>query len=221
MGERRPPEPLRVVIADDHPYYRKGLARSLQASGIEVVAEAPNGEAAIRAVERTAPDVVVMDLNMPGLSGLSGVEATRVLTRQSRASVLVLSVSADEADVTDALLAGARGYVLKDRPVEEVIAGIRAAAAGESHISPALAMLLLRRLREPAGAKVDLTGVCLSAEESDVLTLVAVGRDDYEIAERLGISVDSARAHASTILAKLQLDDRVHAALRAYRRRHG
>jgi len=117
---------LRVVIADDHLFYRDGLARLLRETGIEVVAAVPNGEAAIHAAERTSPDVVVMDLSMPGMSG---VEATRRLTgRDPAIPVLVLSVSAQEADVTDALLAGASGYVLKDGPLEEIVAGIRATA---------------------------------------------------------------------------------------------
>jgi DNA-binding NarL/FixJ family response regulator len=125
-------KPLRVVIADDHPYYRRGLARSLQARGIEVVAEAPNGAAAIRAVEDTAPDVVVMDLKMPGMSG---IEATRLLTaRFSTSRVVILSVSNDEQDVADAVLAGACGYVLKESSVDEIAAAIHAVAAGETHV---------------------------------------------------------------------------------------
>src|SRR5918999_5098391 len=117
---------LRVVIADDHPFYRDGLVRLLRHSGIEVVAEVPNGEAAIRVVHETDPDVVVMDLNMPGVSGL---EATRRLAEEApETRVLVLSVSAEQGDLTEAILAGASGYVLKDGPVEEIVAGIRAAA---------------------------------------------------------------------------------------------
>jgi DNA-binding NarL/FixJ family response regulator len=201
-------QPLRVVIADDHPFYRRGLARSLRARGVDVVAEVPNGEAAIRAVDQTAPDVVVMDLKMPGLSGL---EATRRLTERAQASrVLVLSVSADEADVTDAVLAGASGYVLKESAVEEVIAGIRAAATGASHFSPAIALPLLRRLREPAGGPVDTAAVHLSARELDVLDLLALGKEEDEIAETLGLTSTSVRSHASSILTKL-----VHAAVRA------
>jgi DNA-binding NarL/FixJ family response regulator len=201
-------DPLRVVIADDHPYYRRGLVRSLRARGIEVVGEAPNGEAAIRAVEETAPDVVVMDLKMPGLSGL---EATRRLTARAPASrVLVLSVSNDEEDVTDAVLAGACGYVLKESPVDEVVAGIRAAASGESHISQAITLPLLRRLREPGGTPGKLASVRLSDRESEVLELLARGKEDDEIAETLGVSSNSVRRHASSILTKL-----VHAAVRA------
>jgi DNA-binding NarL/FixJ family response regulator len=133
-------EPLRVVFADDHPFYRESMARQLRHSGIDVVAEVPNADTAIRAVAELAPDVVLMDLNMPGMSGL---EATRRLTAASPASpVLVLSVSAERADVVDALVAGASGYVLKDAPVEEVVAGIRAAAGGGSLISPRIAVLV-------------------------------------------------------------------------------
>jgi DNA-binding NarL/FixJ family response regulator len=126
---------LRVVIADDHHAYRHGLAVLLRENGIDVVAEVPDGGAAIRAVEEVAPDVVVMDLSMPGVSGL---EATRRLAARSPATrVVVLSVSALALDVTDAVQAGADGYVLKDRPVEEVVAAIRAAAAGHAVVPAA------------------------------------------------------------------------------------
>lgn len=209
-------QPLRVVVADDHPFYRRELARSLRASGIDVAAEAPNGEIAIRAVEETDPDVVIMDLNMPGMSGL---EATRLLMeRDPGRRVLVLSVSADDADVTDAILAGAVGYVLKDRQVQELIEAIRAAAAGEARISPQLAMPLLRRLRGPAGMEVDLAGVRLTRQELRVLDLVAEGRADHEIAEALESSLGAVRALAAGILEKLRPEDRVQAASRASRR---
>jgi DNA-binding NarL/FixJ family response regulator len=199
--------PLRVVVADDHPYYRRGLVRSLRARGIEVVAEAPNGEAAIHAVQETAPDVVVMDLKMPGMSGL---EATRRLTARAPASrVLVLSVSNDEEDVSNAVLAGACGYVLKESAVDEVVAGIRAAASGASHISQAITTPLLRRLREPARPQPDLASVHLSDHEREVLNLLARGMEDEEIAEVLGVAPESVRRDASSILTKL-----VHAAVR-------
>jgi DNA-binding NarL/FixJ family response regulator len=128
------PGSLRVVIADDHPAYRAGLARVLSENGIEVVAEVSNGELAIHAVEETGPDVVVMDLNMPGLSGL---EATRrLIDADSSTRVLVLSVSAQDFDVSEAMRAGAHGYLLKDGSLEEIVAGVRAAAAGHAMISP-------------------------------------------------------------------------------------
>ncbi len=212
-------QPLRVVIADDHPFYRKGLARSLRANGFDVVAEAPNGEAAVRAVESTSPDVVVMDLKMPGVSGL---EATRELTpRELPVRVLVLSVSAEDSDVTEAVLAGASGYVLKELPVEQVITAIRAAASGASHLSPPIAMLLLRRLFEPGGVDVDLDGAGLSRLELNLLALVGRRRPDREIAVALGIAEDAVGAHASRVVAKLKAGDRLGTALRSYRRRHG
>jgi DNA-binding NarL/FixJ family response regulator len=192
--------PLRVVIADDHPYYRMGLSRSLQARGIDVVAEAPNGEAAIRAVHDTMPDVVVMDLRMPGVSGLEAMR--RLRERAPRSRVLALSVSTDEQDVTEAILAGASGYVLKESPVEEVVAAIRATASGESHISPQIAMLLLRRVRG-ASAETGHGRVRLSPRELDVLDLLAHGKADHEIAEMLGITPPTVRGHASSILTKL------------------
>jgi DNA-binding NarL/FixJ family response regulator len=118
--------PLRVVIADDHPFYREGLAKSLRDTGIDVVRDVPNAQAVIQAVAETAPDLVLMDLNMPGMSG---VEATRELTeRFPDTRVLMLSVSAEEADMADALGAGAVGYVLKESPQQEIIAAIRSAA---------------------------------------------------------------------------------------------
>jgi DNA-binding NarL/FixJ family response regulator len=208
---------LRVVIADDHPFYRDGLAKLLHANGIDVAAQAANGEAAIRAVEETAPDVVVMDLNMPGMSGL---EATRQLTEVAPMTrVLVLSVSAQEDDVTEAILAGASGYVLKESPVEEVVAGIQAAAAGQALISPRVATLLLGRLREQAQAQRDVSVMQLSERELDVLGLLADGKANHEIAEALYISPSTVRNHVANILAKLHVDNRVQAAVRAVRGR--
>jgi DNA-binding NarL/FixJ family response regulator len=204
-----------VVIADDHPVYRQGLAKLLTRSGVEVVAETANGQATIEAVEETAPDVVVMDLNMPGMSGL---EATRRLTERSPATrVLVLSVSAEEVDVTNAIVAGATGYVLKDRPVEEVVDGIRAAAAGESLISPRIASMLLRRIRERTAAPSNLPSISLSDRELEVLKLMAEGKANVEIGEELFIGSSTVRNHISSILMKLQVDNRVQAAVRAVR----
>jgi DNA-binding NarL/FixJ family response regulator len=166
LMELSPFDRLRVVIADDHPLYREGLARWLRESGIEVLGEVSNGGAAIAVVEETAPDVVIMDLRMPGLPPL---DATRRLTTRTPASrVLVLSVSAEEADVTDAILAGASGYVFKGEPVEGLIAGIRAAAAGHTVISPRILTRLLRRVRDTAD--VDPARVQLSRRELEMLS---------------------------------------------------
>jgi DNA-binding NarL/FixJ family response regulator len=211
------PEPLRAVVADDHPFYRDGLTELLRRSGVEVVADVPNGEAAIKAVEDLAPDVVVLDLNMPGLSG---IEATRRLAEVAPATrVLVLTVSAQEADVTDAIVAGASGYVLKESPVEEVVAGIRAAATGQSFISPRIATLLLRRVHDVERAGNDLSGANLSSREIEVLAQLSTGKANQEIAEALMISPSTVRHHISNILIKLQVENRVQAAVRAVRGR--
>jgi DNA-binding NarL/FixJ family response regulator len=208
-------DPLRVVVVDDHSFYRAGLPRLLRRSGVDVVAEAPNGEEAVRQVAETAPDVVVMDLNMPGLSG---IDATRRLVEESPATrVLVLTVSSDEADVTEAILAGASGYVLKDGPVEEVVAGIEAVAAGQSLISPRVATFMLQHLRESAVEVRELAGVRLSNRELQVLSLLAEGRANQEIADLLVISQSTVRNHISSILLKLQVENRVQAAVRAVR----
>jgi DNA-binding NarL/FixJ family response regulator len=154
-----------------------------------------------------------MDLNMPRLSG---AETTRRLTEQSPAvRVLVLSVSAEETDALDAILAGASGYLLKDAPVEDVAAGIRAAAAGESLISPKIATMLMARVREREGGGAEQVKASLSERELEVLDLVAQGKANPEIAERLFIGETTVRNHISSILAKLQVDNRVQAAVRA------
>jgi DNA-binding NarL/FixJ family response regulator len=210
LAAASPHAPLRVVIADDHPFYRAGLADMLDRCGIEVVAEVPNGEAALRAVEDAAPDVVVMDLNMPGLSG---PEATRALAERAPASrVLVLSVSAQDDDVTDAILAGAGGYVLKDSPVEEIVAAIESIASGRSVISPRIATMLLRGLgngNEPAAE--------LSTREREVLALMAEGQADHEIAGELEIDAAAVRNNLSSVLLRLQASSRLRTAMRRRR----
>lgn len=212
-----PSGPIRVVIVDDHPFYRDGLAELLTASGVEVVAAVPTGEAALTAVDELAPDVVVMDLNLPGISGIDATRRLAVIAPATR--VLVLTVSAQEADVTDAIVAGASGYVLKEAPVEEVVAGIRAAVAGQSFISPRIAALLLSRVQEEGRSGGDLAGAHLSARELDVLALMAEGRTNTDIAETLVISQSTVRHHISNILMKLHVGNRVQAAVRAVRGR--
>jgi DNA-binding NarL/FixJ family response regulator len=142
----------RVVLADDHPVYRQGLAKLLTESGVDVVAEAGNGWAALRAVASTWPDVVVLDLKMPGLSGAE--VARRLTSVDPPHRVLAISVHASERDVTSALRAGVSGYVLKERPVEEVVAGIGAVALGESLFSPRIGAMLLRKIGEREGDSV-------------------------------------------------------------------
>ena len=195
-------EALRVVIADDHPHYRQGLARLLRMSGIDVVGEATNGEAAIRAAKDTAADVVIMDLNMPGMSG---AEATRrLLERSPKSRVIMLSVSARDEDVTDAIRGGASGYLVKESPVEDVIEGIRAAAAGQALVSPRVATVLLRRVRDAIFADEFSPSTLLSGRELEVLSLLADGQADDEIAGALTMTVNEVRDLAAGIVTKLQ-----------------
>jgi DNA-binding NarL/FixJ family response regulator len=206
-----------VVLADDHPFYREGLAALLRKSGVDVVASVPNGTAAIAAVAKHRPDVVLMDLDMPGMPG---VDATRRITLEAPATrVVVLSVSTQESDVTEAILAGASGYVLKESPIEEIVDGLHAAVAGDAPVSPRVASFLLTRVREQAPLPDAGDRAALSAREREVLSLLAHGRSNQEIAHELVISPSTVRNHISSILIKLRVDNRTQAAVRAIRSR--
>jgi DNA-binding NarL/FixJ family response regulator len=210
-------EEPRVVLVDDHDLFRTGLVNLLSEQGVHVVGEAPNGETALRLVRDLAPDVVVMDLNMPGISG---VDATREITTVApRTRVLVLTISVDGADVVDAVMAGACGYLLKDSSIQQLVAGIRAAAAGESLISPQIAAKVLQLLRATTatGRKPDVTQADLSDRELEVLKLIAIGKDNAEIAQALFISPKTVKNHISNILMKLQIENRIQAAVYAVR----
>ena len=213
------PRDIRVVLADDHALFRRGLHDLLQQHGVEVVAEAEDGASALDAVGETAPDVVLMDVNMPGMSG---IEATmRIRTVAPTAQVIMLTVSPDEQDVEEAIYAGACGYLLKDAPVRAILEAIRTAAAGESHLSPRIAANILERVRTSPGrppmpeeARAELT-----ERETEVLRLMAEGKENAQIADELFISVQTVKNHVSNILAKLEVENRVQAAVQAVQRR--
>jgi DNA-binding NarL/FixJ family response regulator len=208
---------LKVLIVDDHDLFRTGLRTLLEESGFDA-SEAAGGEAAVRRVGGLRPDVIVMDLNMPGMSG---IEATRgVLELVPEASVLILTISNDDARVVDAVRAGAQGYLLKDAPLEEIVTGIRAAAAGGSTIAPRIAGALIDHVRSsklpdrsPAPPVPDL-----SRREREVLELVGEGCDNAEIAHRLYLSQSTVKNHVSRLLEKLGADNRVQAAVFGIRR---
>src|SRR3954462_11440429 len=205
---------LRILLVDDHGFYRAGLRSMLAAEGLDVM-EARSGAAAIELVAASAPDVVLMDLHMPGMSG---VEATRLLGETAAVPVLMLTVSADDRDVVDAVRAGARGYLLKDAPLEEILAGVRAAAAGDAWISPGVTSALLDHTRASGAATADEpVAVHLSDREHDVLRLLAAGKDNAAIGRELHISAGTVRKNVSSILAKLEIDNRVEAAVYAVR----
>jgi DNA-binding NarL/FixJ family response regulator len=209
------PGRIRVLVVDDHQVFRNGLCRLLTDSGLEIVGDAASGEQALDLTARLAPDVVVMDLNLPGMSG---IEATRRLSIAApKTRVLVLTISGNDADVAEAVLAGACGYLLKDVSIDEIVAGVRAAAAGESLISPKVATKLLDRLRATGRATVEGDAE-LSEREVEVLRKVAEGKENSEIAIELFISPQTVKNHISNILAKLQIENRIQAAVYAVRK---
>jgi DNA-binding NarL/FixJ family response regulator len=208
---------LRVVIVDDHDLFRTGLRNLLEEQGVQVVGEAGAGAEAVKLARELAPDVIVMDLNMPGMTG---VEATRHITAVAPLTrVLVLTISDQDTDVMDAILAGACGYLLKDASIQELLRGIHSAALGESLISPHIAAKVLQRVRAASIAPEIAEAVRseLSDREVEVLKLIANGKDNAQIAAVLHISPKTVKNHISNILMKLQIENRIQAAVYAVR----
>jgi DNA-binding NarL/FixJ family response regulator len=215
--DERSPAGIRVLLVDDHDLFRTGLRNLLEEQEVEIVGEASDGEQAVRMTRELAPDVVVMDLNMPGMTG---VEATRhVTTAAPLTRVVVLTISDQDGDVLDAILAGACGYLMKDASIDELIAGIRAASIGESLISSHIAGKVLQRIRamstQPEIEEQIRTE--LSEREIEVLKLIANGKDNSMIAAELHISPKTVKNHISNILMKLQIENRIQAAVYAVR----
>ena len=209
---------VRVLLVDDHDLFRTGLRNLLEEHGaLQVVGEGANGSEAVRLVRELAPDVVVMDLNMPAMSG---VEATRHITALSPLTrVIVLTISDEDSDVLDAIVAGACGYLLKDASIDDVVTGIRSAAVGASLISPTIASKVLQRVRAST-ADIDMAESIrteLSDRELQVLKLIANGKDNAQIAADLVISHKTVKNHISNILMKLQIQNRIQAAVFAVR----
>ena len=203
---------IRVVLADDHPMVRYGIAAVLEGvEGIDLVGEAADGDQLLAAVRRAEPDVVLSDLSMPGRSGL---EVLRILARDHpHVPVLVLTMHADDDSVLAALLAGARGYLIKGADGAELVRAIQAVAAGDAIYGAQIAHRIVGLL-SGAGARgpafPDLTD-----RERDVLQLLAAGLRNHAIAARLGLSEKTVRNHVSNVLLKLQVADRTAAALKA------
>jgi two-component system, NarL family, nitrate/nitrite response regulator NarL len=212
--------PVGVLVVDDYDLFRTGLVSLLAAQPeLEIVGQASNGRAGVRLADELHPDVVLMDLHMPDISGH---EATRAILKDRPATrVVVFTVMSDDEDVESAVQAGACGFLSKDTPIDEVAAAIRAAATGAAWLSPRAAEVVLGRVRRAEREQAedrDPRGH-LSPRELEVLQLIARGCENAEIAEGLGISPRTAKNHVSSILTKLGLPGRVQAAI--YAVRHG
>ncbi|TYK43935.1 response regulator transcription factor [Actinomadura decatromicini] len=206
----------RVLLADDHPVYRSGLSLMLTSTGaVEVIGTAADGIDAVDLVRRLLPDVVVMDLEMPRLDG---IEATRRITgRHPDVAVLALTMHEDDESVLAAMLAGARGYLIKGADQAEILRAINAVAHGEIIFGPALAARITAYFARLAAARTAETDPFpqLTGREREVLTLIAGGMTNKQIADRLSLSPKTVRNNVSAVLAKLQVADRTQAVLRA------
>jgi len=205
---------IRVLIADDHAIVRKGIRALLaEAGGFEVVGEADNGQAAVLRAQECSPDVILMDLLMPGMDG---IEATHQITsRQPGTRILVLTSFAADNKVFPAIKAGASGYLLKDSTPDELVRAIRQVHRGEPSLHPAIARKLLQEIARPA--EQPPAPEALTAREMTVLRLIAQGLSNQEIADQISVSEPTVRAHVSRILGKLHLASRTQAALYAVR----
>jgi DNA-binding NarL/FixJ family response regulator len=197
---------IRVLVADDHPIVRSGIVALLQtAPDVEVVGEATSGLEAVDLALALSPDLVLMDLRMPGIDG---DEATaRILAARPSVRVLILTTYESDDSILTAIEAGASGYLLKAAPQEEILAGVRSVASGEVALAPSIAALLVQRLKSPAPT--------LSPRETEVLTLVAAGQSNPSIAATLFISEATVKTHLLHVFEKLGVSDRTRAVTRA------
>jgi DNA-binding NarL/FixJ family response regulator len=205
---------IRVLIADDHPVFRYGMKALLQSvPGVEVVGEATTGEETIARAGELEPDVILMDIKMPGTSG---IEATRRIVRaHPEMSVLVVTMLEEDDAVFAAMRAGARGYLVKGADQDEVLRSIRAVASGEAIFGQAIAQRLMRFFAAPREAAAVQAFPDLTDREAEVLLLMAEGRSNAQIAQRLSLSEKTVRNHISNIFSKLQVADRAEAIVRA------
>jgi DNA-binding NarL/FixJ family response regulator len=205
---------IRVLIADDHPVFRFGLRTLLKADPMmEVVGEATNGEDVIKLVGQLDPDVVLMDLTMPGMNGIEA--ARRILVKHPEMHILVLTMFEDDDSVFAAMRAGARGYLLKGAEGGETLQAIRVVSTGEAIFSPAIATRLMRYFGAPRPRGPSQPFPELTEREREVLSLIAQGYTNQAIAEQLVISPKTVRNHISSIFSKLQVTSRLEAILRA------
>jgi DNA-binding NarL/FixJ family response regulator len=205
---------VRVLIADDHPLFREGMRGRLdRVADVAVVGEAASGDEAVELAHKLDPHVILMDIKMPGLNG---IEATREIHQASpQIGVLVLTMFEDDDSVFAAMRAGAKGYLLKDSGGEGVVHAIRAVASGEAVFGPGVAERIIGFFSAPRTAAPQRAFPELTQREEEVLSLVAQGKSNQQIARRLFVSLKTVRNHVSNILLKLQVADRAQAVIRA------
>ena len=212
-----------VVLVDDEPLIRTALAQAFSGSGLDLVGQAASGEAAIELVLELRPDVVLMDIKLPGISGVEAIERLGLLTPASR--VLVLTRT-EQNQVVDAIVAGASGYILKTAPPDQIIAAVRETATGGCVLSPQIAGALLMRIREldipttatgQAAAAAAAIRAALTERELEIFTRLASGHSNQQIARELSLSTHTVANHIKNILAKLHLENRLQAAVQAVR----
>ena len=212
-------ENLRVLVVDDHALFRRGLQMVLeQEAGIELVGEASDGHEAVERAQELMPDVILMDVRMPKRSGIEATGQIKELLPHVK--ILMLTISDEEADLYDAIKAGASGYLLKEIPIEEVADAIRSVWAGQSRISPSMASKLLSEFAAMSRAsdeRPQMPTPRLTEREMEVLTLVAQGLNNRDIAKELYISENTVKNHIRNILEKLHLHSRMEAVVYAVR----
>jgi len=205
---------MRVLLADDHALVRDGIASLLAAWGHDVVGQAADGDEAVILADRLRPDVVLMDVRMPGATGLDATR--RIAARHPEIAIVMLTVSEDEGDLFEAIKAGARGYLLKNLEARELRSMLESIARGDAAISPATAFRIIREFARGPAARPDAPGT-LTARELEVLGLVTAGLRNKEIAARLGITENTAKFHLRNILGKLHAESRTELATQALR----
>jgi DNA-binding NarL/FixJ family response regulator len=218
-GTDGPAEPIRVLVVDDHALFRRGLEMVLaQESDIEVVGEAGDGAEALTRATETLPDIVLMDVRMPRRSGIEACTAIKDVVPSAK--IIMLTISDEEADLYEAIKAGASGYLLKEISIDEVATAIRAVAGGQSLISPSMAGKLLTEFAtmiKRDGERQQVPAPRLTEREMDVLKLVARGLNNRDIGAQLFISDNTVKNHIRNILEKLQLHSRMEAVVYAVR----
>ncbi|WP_049577033.1 response regulator [Nonomuraea sp. SBT364] len=205
---------IKVLVVDDQVLIRAGLAALLRAAGLEVVGEAADGEEAVGLAAELAPEVILMDIRMPGMNGITAMELILAAARGTPPKVLILTTFDLDEYVYNALRLGASGFLLKDTPPERIISAIRTVAAGDVLLAPAVTKRLIEAFVTPPASAPALDG--LTARETEVLRLVGRALSNKEIAERLSVSEGTIKTHLNRLMAKLGLTSRVQAVVLSY-----